>query len=150
MLTRGLASFCFCWEHCGGSDMVVICTELCLVAGESLMVSEKITQLFRSSEHGTVFWAALPAGQGRRGVCPVIKGNQRKDLRAYPSLSGGSDGKESARNTGDSSLTPGWGRSPGEGNGSPFQYSCLGNPEDRGDWWVTVYGVIKGQRGLSD
>ena len=44
---------------------------------------------------------------------------------------GGSDGKESACNAGDPSLILGLGRSPGEGNGYPFQYSCLGNPMDR-------------------
>ena len=41
---------------------------------------------------------------------------------------GGSDGKESACNVGDPGSIPGLGRSPGEGNGNPFQYSCLGNP----------------------
>ena len=35
------------------------------------------------------------------------------------------------------------GRSPGEGNGSPFQYSCLENPMDRGAWWATVYGMAE-------
>ena len=40
--------------------------------------------------------------------------------------------KASSCNTGDSSLVPGSGRSPGEGNGNPLQYSCLGNPKDRG------------------
>jgi len=44
---------------------------------------------------------------------------------------GGSDGKESACNEGDRS-----GRSPGEGNGNPLQYSCLENPMDRGTWWA--------------
>ena len=38
---------------------------------------------------------------------------------------------------------PGSGRSPGAGNGNPFQYSCLGNPMDRGAWWATVYRVTK-------
>ena len=38
---------------------------------------------------------------------------------------------------------PGWGRSPGGGNGNPLQYSCLGNPMDRGAWWTTVHGVAK-------
>ena len=56
---------------------------------------------------------------------------------------GGSDGKESACNAGDPGLIARWGRSPGEGNGYPFQYSCLGNPLDRGAWQATVYGVIK-------
>ena len=44
---------------------------------------------------------------------------------------GGSDGKASARNAGDSGSIPGSGKSPGEGNGNPLQYSCLGNPMDR-------------------
>ena len=52
--------------------------------------------------------------------------------------SGGSDGKESACNTGDLGLIPGLGRCPGEGNGYPLQYSCPENPMDRGGWWVTV------------
>ena len=40
-------------------------------------------------------------------------------------------------------LIPGLGRSPGEGNGNPLQYSCLGNPMDRGDWRAIVHGVAK-------
>ena len=44
---------------------------------------------------------------------------------------------------GDASLIPGSGRSPGEGNGNPLQYSCLGNPTDRGAWQATVQGVPK-------
>ena len=47
---------------------------------------------------------------------------------------GGSDGKASVCNAGDPGSIPGLGRSPGEGNGNPFQYSCLENPTDRGDW----------------
>ena len=45
---------------------------------------------------------------------------------------GGSDGKESICSSGDPALIPGLGRPPGEGNGNPFQYSCLENPMDRG------------------
>ena len=45
--------------------------------------------------------------------------------------------------TGDAGLIPGSGRPPGEGNGNPIQYSCLGNPMDRGAWWATVHGVTK-------
>ena len=54
---------------------------------------------------------------------------------------GDSDGKESAGNAGDLGLIPGSGRSPGEGNGNPLQYSCLENPMDRGAWRATVHGV---------
>ena len=46
-------------------------------------------------------------------------------------------------NAGDMGLSPGLGRSPGEGNGNPLQYSCLGNPMDRGAWWATVHGVAE-------
>ena len=48
-----------------------------------------------------------------------------------------------APNAGGPGLTPGWERSPGEGNSNPLQYSCLGNPMDRGAWWATVDGVTK-------
>ena len=61
-----------------------------------------------------------------------------------------SDGKESACSAKDSGLIPGSGRSPGEGNGNPLQYSCLENPVDRGAWWATVHGVAKSQTRLSD
>ena len=43
----------------------------------------------------------------------------------------------------DTGLNPGSGRSPGEGNGNPLQYSCLGNPMDRRALWATVHGVEK-------
>ena len=56
---------------------------------------------------------------------------------------GGSDGKESARNAGDSGLIPGLGRFPGEGNGYLLQNSCLKNSMDRGAWQTTVHGVAK-------
>ena len=61
---------------------------------------------------------------------------------------GGSDGKESACSAGDPGFIPGLGRSLGEGNGNPLQYSCLGNPMDR-DWWATVHGVAKSQTQLN-
>ena len=63
---------------------------------------------------------------------------------------GGLDGREYAYNAGDPGLIPGWGRSPGEGNGNPLQYSFLENPMDRGAWWATVHGVAKSQTRLSD
>ena len=46
-------------------------------------------------------------------------------------------------NVGDTSLIPGSGKTPGEGNSKPLQYSCLGNPMDRGDWQSTVHAVAK-------
>ena len=66
--------------------------------------------------------------------------------RGFP---GGSDRKESAYGVGDTGSIPGLGRSPGEGNGNPLQYSCLENPMDRGAWRDTVHGVAKRQIWLS-
>ena len=62
---------------------------------------------------------------------------------------GGSDGKESTCNAGDLGLIPGLWRCPGRWHGNPRQYSCLGNPKDRGPWQATVHGVTKSQTRLS-
>ena len=51
--------------------------------------------------------------------------------------------KDPSANAGDMDSVPGWRRSPGEGNGNPLQYSCLGNPMDRGAWQATVRKVAK-------
>ena len=56
----------------------------------------------------------------------------------------------SACNAGDPGSIPGLGRSPGEGNGNPLQYSCLENPMDREVWRATVHGVAKSRTQLSD
>ena len=63
---------------------------------------------------------------------------------------GGLEVKASAYDAGDLGSIPGLGRSPGEGNGNPLQYSCLKNPMDRGAWWTTVHGVAESQTRLSD
>ena len=63
---------------------------------------------------------------------------------------GGSDGKQSTCIAGDLGLNPGLGKFPGEGNGNPFQYSCLENPMDRETWWATLHRVTKSQTRLSD
>ena len=63
---------------------------------------------------------------------------------------GGSDSKASARNAGDLGSIPGSGRSPGEGNGNPLQYSCLENSMDGGTWWATVHGMAKSLTRLSN
>ena len=54
-----------------------------------------------------------------------------------------------AGDIGDSGLIPGWGRSPGGGNGNPLQYSCLENPMDRGSWWAIVHGSQRVRRDLA-
>ena len=63
---------------------------------------------------------------------------------------GGSDSKESACNAGDPGSIPGSGRSPGEGNDYPLQYSCLENSMNRGVWWATVHEVAKSWIQLSN
>ena len=64
---------------------------------------------------------------------------------------GGASGKEPAcpcRRLKRGGFNPGWGRSPGVGNGNPPQYSYLGGHMDRGAWWATVHGVTKSWTGL--
>ena len=58
-------------------------------------------------------------------------------------------GKSSACNAGDLGLIPGLGRSPGEGNGNPLQYSCLENSMDRGSWQATVHRIARGGHNLT-
>jgi len=78
---------------------------------------------------------------GRRS--PLTKaGNLSIGDRGFPP---GSDSKASACSMRDPGSIPGSGRSSGEGNGNPFQYPCLENPMDRGDWYATVHGVAKSQ-----
>ena len=87
--------------------------------------------------------------EGRRGSdhygCRVsFRGDENVlKLEAMMGLPWWLSSKESACNAGDLGLTPGLGRSPGEGNGNPLQYSYLENPMDRGAWWATVHGVTK-------
>ena len=66
------------------------------------------------------------------------------------SFPGGSEVKVSASNARDLGLIPGSGRSPGEGNGNPLQYSCVENPMDGGAWWATVHRVAKSWTWLSN
>ena len=71
-------------------------------------------------------------------------GEENKSLgKKYTGLPWSLSGKESTCDAGDLGSIPGLGRSPGEGNGYPLQYSCLDNPIDRGAWWATIHGVMK-------
>ena len=65
-------------------------------------------------------------------------------------LPSGSVVKKSPANAGDAGSVSGLGRSPGEGNGNPLQYSCLENPMDREAWWATVHGDTTSSTRLSD
>ena len=87
--------------------------------------------------------------------CAVKKGSQwylplTLEAILEPVFPGGSVHKEYACNAGDLGSIPGFGRSPGEGNGNPLQYYFLENPMDRGAWWAPVHGVRRSQTRLSD
>ena len=93
---------------------------------------------------------------GGNGVCVRERQTERKKeggkegtcIFALP-FPGGSNRKDSACNAGHPGSIPGLGRSPGEGNGNPLQYSCRGNSMDRGDGWATVHWVAKNRTRLS-
>ena len=68
--------------------------------------------------------------------------------QSFVGFPGGSCGKESAYSAGDPDLIPWLGRSPGEGNGYPLQYSCLENSMDRGVWQATGHGIAKSRTQL--
>ena len=100
-----------------------------------------------TSQHRTLgFWRFYHL------VLPHLGGLQghyrRKEVVKIMGFPGGSDGK--ACHLGDPGPIPGSGRCPGEGNGKPFQYSCLENSMDGGAWWATVHGVTKSRKQLSD
>ena len=97
----------------------------------------KFKALFKKIKEGLNKW--------QESLCSCIR--RYNIIKGFP---GGSEGKESACNVGDLGSIPGLGRSPGEGNGNPLQYSCLENPMDRGAWWATVHGVAKSRIWLSD
>ena len=65
------------------------------------------------------------------------------EIISWAIFPGGSDGKAFAYNAGGPGSIPGLGRSPGEGNGNPLQYSHLENSVEGGAWWATVHGVTK-------
>ena len=77
--------------------------------------------------------------RGLKELDTTVRLNFQKHMR-FPGVS---VVKNPPANAGEAHSIPGRGRSPGEGNGNPLQYSCLGNPTDRGAWWATVYGAIK-------
>ena len=94
-------------------------------------------------------WDAMPSSRGfsppKDRTCVSLAGGF-----FTTSFPGGSDGKASACNAGDTGSIPGPGRSPGEGYGNPLQDACLENAMDRGAWLATVPGVAKSRTGLSD
>ena len=110
----------------------------------------------RQSWSCSIIWGAQSDGKEGPGV-GIMRGTKGEErelqgciLKGLPLLPCGSSGKASACNAGDPGLISGSGRSPGEGNGIPIQYSCLEDSMDRGAWWATVHGVVKSRTRLSD
>ena len=89
-----------------------------------------------SQSHTLKFWREA-------SLCKTFR--EDKTLFYSPSDPCDSVGKESACNAGDLDLIPELRRLPREGNGNPFQYSCLENSMDGGAWWATVHGVAMSQ-----
>ena len=71
------------------------------------------------------------------------KSTEKAGIILVMGFPGGSVVKNPPANAEAAGSIPGSGRSPGEGNGNPLQYPCLGNAKDRGAWWATVYVVAK-------
>ena len=88
--------------------------------------------------------------RGLPGLPPSPGGEVNRVPLTEMEFPGGSDGKGSACSAENPSSIPGSGRSPGEGNGNPLQYSCLENPMDRGGWRAIVHRVTKSRTRLSD
>ena len=98
------------------------------------------------------YWSILPGRspwteepRGLQSLGSHRAGYNRSNLACLEGFPHSSVGKESAYNAGDPGLISGLGRSPGEGNGNPLQYSCLENPMDRGAWQTTVHSVVQTQ-----
>ena len=105
------------------------------------------------------YWSGLPfpspGDLPNPGIEPRSPVLQADSLPAEPpatpeGLPCSSNSKESACNTGVPGSISGSGRSYGEENGNPLQYSCLENPMDRGAWWATVYGIPNSWTRLND
>ena len=106
--------------------------------------------LYRQVDSYPLYHQGSPGGRHFNHPCFIRKSRGSEEisnlcrLRSLEgSFPGGSEVKASACNVGDLGSIPGSGRSPGEGNGNPLQYSCLENPMDGGAWWATVHLVAK-------
>ena len=82
--------------------------------------------------------ASSPAFYPHSSLAPISASDHSSKALFYLGFPGGSVVKNLIANAGDTGSIPGSGRSLGEGNGNPLQYSSLGNPMDRGAWWATV------------
>ena len=94
---------------------------------------------------GEAWWAASYGVTQSRTQLKRLSSGSSMELKGFP---GGSDGKEFACYAADPGLIPGSGRTSGEGNGNPLQYSCLENLRDGEAWWAAVYGVAQSRTRL--
>ena len=105
-------------------------------------VTRSQTRLKQLSTHvhvgSSLQHTGFPLVEVRELSCPLVL-----PFTFQCSFPGGSAVKNLPASVGDVGSIPGLGRSPGEGNGNPLQYSCLKNPMGRGAWWATVHGVAK-------
>ena len=93
-----------------------------------------VLRFLRSLGKHNVILAPRKRNKGSNNSCATTE---------YHGFPGGLVVKNPLPNAGDTGSIPGWGRSPGEGNGNPLQYSYMGNPVDRGTWWAIVHEVTK-------
>ena len=149
-----LASETWRWFRRGSGPQLGNHLESCSTGWMSISRSRSACQVpYRSCQSVTAESERPPPSSGtqvqynRERVLPLLAGSiGRLTSGGFP---GGSDGTRSACNVGDLGSIPGLGGSPGEGSGSPLQYSCLENPTDRGAWRATVCGVTERQIRLS-
>ena len=130
--------------HRGNLDLRAVCVYLCVcVFGVLKCISknqpgarkaEKVIHLLQGVGWGHFGKGFPPFSLSRLPTFPPLTGSVVKKKKKYPPA-----------NAGDTGSMPGLERSPRGGNGNPFQYSCLGNPMDRGAWRHTVHGVAKNQ-----
>ena len=139
-----------------GSCLIFIWLPWCLSGKESTCQYGKCKRLEFDPWVGMIPWSRdgyslqdSPWGHKRIGQDLVIKQQWWQQLILMASLMAQMI-KNQLRNAGYPDSITGLGRSLGEGNGNPLQASCLGNPMDRGDWWVTVHGAAKSQTWLRD
>ena len=111
------------------------CRDLSIACARSLLELPCLGCLSSLSPQKGLCWA--------KWSCPQYPQLIEVEWKIELGFPDGSDGKESACNAGDLGLIPGLGRSPGEGNGNPLQYSCLENSMDRGPWRAVVLGITK-------
>ena len=112
---------------------------------DSLGLWVLIFVIINSAVVNFIYYACLGVGASTCLLRTSIHSAYVEHLLRVWGFPGDSDDKESACNVGDPGLIPGSGKSSGEGNGNPLQYSCLENSMDRGAWQAIVHGVTKSQ-----